>query len=154
MYLGHGLFEVYFKLSKLPERYYKGQNIYIDDEGRQIKSTHMSRVKSEIWNESIFINCLQSQYTIKIKGYIPETTYSEFVKRANLKEKSKKKLSNYLILELLKKELRGRFKEKPPSYCWIGKEAQEIAQRNLLLGIKKIENLLIKLPFPVHYAFL
>ena len=151
--MGHGFFEVYFKLSKLPERYRKYQRLEREN-NKIVKKTHTDRIKSEVWSESLFINCIQSQYTIKIKGYIPETTYSEFVKRANLKEKSKKKLSNYLLLELFKKELRGRFKEKGPSYCWIGNEAQELAQRNLLLGIKKIENLLLKLPFPVHYTFL
>ena len=70
--------------------------------GQVYYTQHLYKLKSELWNDSILVNWLQSQYTVRIKGYASTSWYSNFIRLSKTNERNQNRLNNYLMLELLK----------------------------------------------------
>ena len=49
----------------------KAQTEHKNKSGKVYTKQFLFKLQSELWNDSILVNCLQSQYTVRIKGYAP-----------------------------------------------------------------------------------
>ena len=118
------------------------------------KLQYLEKIRSELWSHNILINCLQSQYTVRVRGYPNKTYYKSFVDLSWITESNHKRLVNSLFLELLSKEFGKDFKEKGLFYYPMERRIENHAHKKLFSGLKKIEKHLKNLPFEISYSFL
>ena len=143
-----------FKISQLPERYIKSKRRSWTKTGRTPNVVYLDKIRSDLLSHITLINCLQSQYTVRVTGSVKQINYKNFIDSFMIRENDPKGLDNSLLIEILSKEFGKRYKENGPSFLPNIKRKESQTKTNLFKGLKKIEKLLINLPFEISYSFL
>ncbi|CAI2367875.1 unnamed protein product [Moneuplotes crassus] len=152
MYEKDELTNIYIKLKYLPVSFRMEIVQQITGEQNGKKEFKLLRQKSELWSDSMFINCITSQLTVRITGTLAKKSYGmdPNVNRALYQQLSRE----FAATDLLKKEFGIAYKDKGIPFVRIPDFMDEMIGEKLTHGIDIISEYLEGLPFKVLYSFM